>query len=75
MCDTGSIMQNQMDDQIQAGINERDACYARIDELEKALNQVEILLGKMTETGNKLSDNYTIYVQIVSIIQQAKSKK
>ena len=35
MCDTGNIMAQQMDDQISAGINERDECYARIDELEK----------------------------------------
>ena len=35
MCDTGNIMAQQMDDQIQAGLNERDECYARIAELEQ----------------------------------------
>jgi hypothetical protein len=35
MCDTGNIMENQMDDQIQSGINDRNWCYQRIDDLER----------------------------------------
>lgn len=37
MCDTGGIMAQQMDDQIQSGINERDWCYQRIEELENSI--------------------------------------
>ena len=40
MCDTGNIMANQMDDQIQSGINERDWCYSRIEELENAIKEM-----------------------------------
>ena len=47
MCDTGEIMQNQMDDQIQSGINERDWCYQRIEDLENSIK----LLAHIDDNG------------------------
>ena len=44
MCDTGEIMAQQMDDQIQSGINERDQCYQRIEELENSIKLLAHIL-------------------------------
>ncbi len=35
MCDTGSIMANQMDDLIESGMKEHDSLYTKIVYLEK----------------------------------------
>ncbi len=44
MCDTGSIMANQMDDLIEGGIREHDAMCDEIDYLKKKVKLMEEFL-------------------------------
>lgn len=52
MCDTGNIMANQMDDMIQAGINEHDAMCDEITELKKENQTLRfVIFGSKKHNG------------------------
>lgn len=72
-----SYMQNRMDDLIQSGIHERDACYMEIDRLTKQNKEMfealKITKAELNVIGNVSNETFNSLVSLINQIENGQS--